>query len=403
MTYDNIDFQFNFLGFVQTEKLQSCRDTAHTSSSYPKKNAPNWNSEHENIRHRIGMSFALKSFSLPPKAFPTTSSPRVWIRHARSSVSGDNASIVNVYQGWTNNPGAAGRPFFPPSVAVEIKALACQLPRERNLPLSRLSLSDIRGEVINQGIVASISETTLWRWLSQDAIQPWRHRSWLFPRDPSFAEKAGPILDLYAGSWAATPLRPDEFVISADEKTSIQARQPEHSTLPPQSRRPMRVQHDYKRLGAWAYLAAWDVHRAKVFGRCESANGNDPFDRLVDQVMYQEPYCSASRVFWIVDNCSSHRGLKAAKRLRDRWPAIVLVHTPVHASWLNQIEIYFSIVQRKVLTPNDFDSLAALEDRLLRFQDHYQRIAQPFQWRFTRDDLANLLVKIESPFGKAAA
>jgi len=94
-----------------------------------------------------------------------------------------------------------GRPaLFSPSVAVEIKALACQLPRERNLPLSRLSLSDIRGEVINQGIVASISETTLWRWLSQDAIQPWRHRSWLFPRDPSFAEKAGPILDLYAGS-----------------------------------------------------------------------------------------------------------------------------------------------------------------------------------------------------------
>jgi len=121
MTYDNIDFQFNFLGFVQTEKLQSCRDTAHTSSSYPKKNAPNWNSEHENIRHRIEMSFALKSFSLPPKAFPTTSSPRVWIRHARSSVSGDNASIVNVYQGWTNNRGAAGRPFFPPASPLRLK------------------------------------------------------------------------------------------------------------------------------------------------------------------------------------------------------------------------------------------------------------------------------------------
>jgi hypothetical protein len=80
-----------------------------------------------------------------------------------------------------------------------------------------------------------------------------------------------------------------------------------------------------------------------------------------------------------------------------------LVHTPVHASWLNQIEIYFSIVQRKVLTPNDFNSLAALEDRLLRFQDHYQHIAQPFQWRFTRDGLANLLLKIQSPFERAAA
>jgi hypothetical protein len=301
-----------------------------------------------------------------------------------------------------NNLGAADRPFFPPNVAVEVKALACQLPCERNLPLSRLSLSDIRGAVINQGIVASISETTLWRWLSQDAIQPWRHRSWLFPRDPNFAERAAPILDLYAGSWAGTPLGPDDFVLSADEKTSIQARKPEHSTSPTQPHQPMRVQHDYKRLGAWAYLAAWDVHRAKIFGRCESANGNAPFDRLVDQVMSQEPYRSASRVFWIVDNCSSHRGLKAAQRLRNRWPAIVLVHTPVHASWLNQIEIYFSILQRKVLTPIDFDSLAALEDRLLRFQDHYQRIAQPFQWRFTRDDLANLLSKIQAPSKVAA-
>jgi DDE superfamily endonuclease len=292
-----------------------------------------------------------------------------------------------------SNLGAASQPVFPPSVAVEVKALACQLPRERELPLSRLSLSDIRREVIQQGIVASISKTTVWRWLSQDAIQPWRYRSWMFPRDPNFAERAGPILDLYANSWAGVSLGSADFVLSADEKTSIQARKPEHHCLPVQPHQSMRVQSDYKRLGAWAYLAAWDVHRGKVFGRCEAANGSAPFNRLVDQVMSQPPYCSASRVFWIVDNCSSHRGLKAAERLHRRWPNIVLVHTPVHASWLNQIEIYFSIVQRKVLTPNDFDSLAALEQRLLRFQDYYQQIAKPFQWRFTRNDLANLLAK----------
>ncbi len=165
----------------------------------------------------------------------------------------------------------------------------------------------------------------------------------------------------------------------------------------------MYVEHEYERGGAWAYLAAWDVHRAKVFGRCEATTGIAPFDRLVAQVMTHEPYRSARRVFWVVDNGSSHRGERARARLRATWPRLVLVHTPVHASWLNQIEIYFSIVQRKVLTPNDFASLAEVEDRLLRFQDHYERAAAPFQWTFTHQDLAALLAKLAAKHRLAAA
>jgi hypothetical protein len=158
----------------------------------------------------------------------------------------------------------------------------------------------------------------------------------------------------------------------------------------------MRVEHEYVRRGAWAYLAAWDVHRAKIFGRCERKSGIAPFGRLVHQVMRHEPYRSACRVFWIMDNGSSHRGDTCVKRLRKRWPTIVPVHTPVHASWLNQIEIYFSIVQRKVLTPNDLRSLAQLQERLLSFQDHYQTVAQPFQWKSTRRDLSKLLSKVRA-------
>jgi hypothetical protein len=165
-------------------------------------------------------------------------------------------------------------------------------------------------------------------------------------------------------------------------------------TLPSAPNRPTRVEHEYFREGAWTYLAAWDVHRAKVFGRCEVQSGIAPVDRLVAEVMSQEPYRSARRVFWIMDNCSAHRGHKAVKRLRDKWPNAILIHTPVHASWLNQVEIYFSIVQRKVLTPNDFPSLADLEQRLLAFQCHYQRSASPFKWTFTRRDLHALLAKI---------
>ena len=121
---------------------------------------------------------------------------------------------------------------------------------------------------------------------------------------------------------------------------------------------PCGSKHEYQRRGAWAYLAALDVHRAKVFGRCERKTGIAPFERLVEQVMHQSPYNEARRVFWIMDNGSSHRGAKCVARLQDKFPRLVPVHGPVHASWLNQIEIYFSIVQRKVLTPNDFSSLA---------------------------------------------
>ena len=254
-----------------------------------------------------------------------------------------------------------------------------------------------------QGLVAEISGTTLWRWLNADALRPWQHRSWIFPRDPDFAAKAGRFLDLYERLWEGVPLRPTDFVISADEKTSVQARRRKQPTLPVASGRPMRVEHEYFREGAWTYLAAWDVHRAKLFGRCEKKNGIAPTDRLMAEVMTQEPYQSAHRVFWIMDNCSAHRGQKAAQRIRSQWPNAILVHTPIHASWLNQIEIYFSIVQRKVLTPNDFLSLAQLEQRLLAFQKHYQQTASPFQWTFTRKDLNALLTKLSTKTFAAAA
>ena len=289
---------------------------------------------------------------------------------------------------------AGDRRAFPPSVIVDVKALACELPKRLGLPLARWSFSELRQEVIAKGIVAEISGTTLWRWLSQDALRPWRHRSWIFPRDPLFAAKAGPILDLYHRRWRGKPLGKRDFVISADEKTSIQARRRKHPTLPAAPGRPIHVEHEYARAGAWAYLAAWDVHRAKLFGRCEGKTGIAPFDRLVAQVMAQEPYHSARCVFWIVDNGSSHCGEAARRRLRAKWPNLILVHTPVHASWLNQVEIYFSIVQRKLLTPNDFKSLAELEAALLQFQRHYQQSAKPFEWTFTRRDLARLLDKL---------
>jgi hypothetical protein len=184
-------------------------------------------------------------------------------------------------------------------------------------------------------------------------------------------------------------------VISADEKTSIQARIRKHATTPPAPRRPMRVEHEYARGGALAFLAAWDVHRAKVFGRCEEdTTGIEPFDRLVEQVMTCQPYASARRVFWVVDNGSSHRGQASIDRLEHRWPTLRLIHLPVHASWLNQVEIYFSVVHRKGFWPNDFRNISDVESRLLDFQQHYEQIATPFEWKFTKNDLNALLERI---------
>jgi len=297
-------------------------------------------------------------------------------------------------RGWRNGHAWGGPGLFPPEVVVQVKALACELPARHGQPLARWSVAALAAATRRSGLVATISDSTVWRWLHADAIRPWQHRCWLFPRDPDFAAKAGRILDLYDRQWEGHPLRDDEFVLSADEKTSIQARVRCHATRAPQPGQPMKVEHEYDRGGALAYVAALDVHRAKLFGRCEPKSGIAPFDRLVAQVMAVPPYAEARRVFWIVDNGSAHRGPRAVARLQAQHPRLVLVHGPVHASWLNQIEIYFSIVQRKVLTPNDFASLAAVAERLLAFERSYETLAKPFEWTFTRRDLTTLLQKM---------
>jgi hypothetical protein len=156
----------------------------------------------------------------------------------------------------------------------------------------------------------------------------------------------------------------------------------------------MLVESEYRRHGTLAYLAAYDVHHAQVIGHCAPTTGIEPFTALVTKAMTREPYISARRVFWIVDNGASHRGWTAAARLRGAFPNAVMVHTPIHASWLNQIEIYFSVVQRKLLTPDHAANLEVLAERLTAFEARYNQAAQPFDWRFNRDDLDRLLDRI---------
>ncbi len=290
-----------------------------------------------------------------------------------------------------------GRPrLFDSVVVAGIKALACEPPEQRQVPLSRWSSHELAAQAVSEGLVESISSSTVRRWLRAAAIKPWRYRSWFFPRDPDFAAKAARVLDLYGRVFEGVPLGPDDYVISADEKSQLQALARCHPGLAPGSGRVRRVEFEYERGGTLAYMGAYDVHRARLFGRVAPKTGIVPFMELAEQVMRLEPYASARKVYWIVDNGSSHNGHRSIERMSAAWPNAQLVHLPVHASWLNQIEIVFSVIQRKVIKPADFTNLAALQDRLERFEGRYNDTARPFDWRFTSSDLTAMLERVDA-------
>lgn len=314
---------------------------------------------------------------------------------------GDGAGLP-VISALRITPDAARSRLFPPVDRAAVVAMACEAVAETELPISRQSVADLTNRA-QKALGKPISRSTVWRTLHEDAIKPWQYEHWIFPRDPLFAEKAGRVLDLYAGIWEGKTLGPKDYVLSSDEKTSIQARRRRHAEQPPGPRRQRRIETEYKRQGALQYLATWDVHRGIVMGRCERRTGIRPFGRMVTQILNREPYCDAERLFLIVDNGSSHRGKRSVERMHRRDKRIILVHTPVHASWLNQVEVYFSIIQRKVLTPNDFPNLSAIRLRLALYEELTNRQPKPFAWKFTRQDLTDWLKRASPHFLAASA
>jgi transposase len=275
-----------------------------------------------------------------------------------------------------------------------VVALACQLPAATGVPLSRWTGPELLAEITKAGTAQELSASSVLRILAEHPVKPWQYQSWISPRDPDFEAKAAVILDLYQGFYQAARLQPGDRILPVDAKPSIQARGRCRPTVPAARGRPVRVEHEYVRHGALALLAALDVRTGKVFAATPQTTGIAPFTDLIGQVMSRPEYKDAPRVFVIVDNGSDHRGQAAADRLRDAYPNAITIHTPVHASWLNQVEIVFPIVQRKVLTPGDFPGLGTLSYALLGFVTRYNRTARPFNWKFTADDLTALLRRI---------
>ena len=272
-----------------------------------------------------------------------------------------------------------------------VVALACQLPAATGVPLSRSTGPELLAEVTRDAPDDKLSASSVLRILAEHPVKPWQYQSWISPRDPDFAAKAAVILDLYQGYYQGIRLQPGDRILSVDAKPSIQPRGRCRPTAPAARGTPVRVEHEYVRHGALALLAALDVRTGKVFAATPDTTGITPFMDLIGQVMNRPQYKDAPRVFVIVDNGSDHRGQAAASLLRDAYPNAIMIHPPVRASWLNQIEIVFSIIQKKVLTPGDFPGLGTLSHTLLAFVHRYNLTARPFNWKFSADDLTALL------------
>ena len=304
--------------------------------------------------------------------------------------------------GLEERPEAADPRSFPPEVVVAIKALACELPSRLGVrylastsPTSPRRPSAAASWPRSPGRPSALAVRRRHPPVADPVLD--------LPPDPHFEAKASRVLDLYAHTWNAKPLGTKDFVLSADEKTSIQARPPPSNPgsdvatdHPSRARiRPRWATGLPRRLGRAPRQGVRPL-RADHRHRTVRASGRTGHDHRTLRVRLG--------VFWVVDNNSSHRGQAAVDRLQQHWPNARLVQLPVHASWLNQVEIYFSVIQRKVLTPNDFTDLADVESRLLAFERRYEQTAAPFEWNFTRADLAKLLERLtDKPDYHAAA
>jgi transposase len=266
------------------------------------------------------------------------------------------------------------------------------MPEHVDVPLARWSCTALAAALVSLGIVVGIAASTVWRWLQAERIKPWRFRMWQKVRDPQFLPRAEAILTLY--QQAAHLLAEDVWVICVDEKTSIQAREgidPPRPSIPGSS---MHIAPRYTRKGALNLFALLSVADGLVRGCCRARKRFGDFQVFFWQCIVPEALQRGVReIRLILDNGPTH----APKRLADWLDAecethelpftVQVVWLPTYASWLDQLEIWFSILQRKVLCPNHFGDRLTLEHRLLAFIDHHNETAHPIQWSYTVEQL----------------
>lgn len=331
------------------------------------------------------------SFTNPPPS-PMRPPPLASISTPIPSAVGDGAGPQASSLSRMIPAGAASRPFPPLDRAIAT-SIACDVVARTGNPLSRRSTTDL-AERVRGELNKPISRSTARRILDEDAIKPRRYEHRILPRAADSFERAAVVLDLYEGYRPGERVDPFDRILSSDEEASIQARIRCHATLGPAPGRRRRVEAGYGRGGASQYLAAWDVQEGLVMGQCEARTGIEPFGRLVGRVMGRPEYAAADRVSWVVDNGSSHRGAASVRRMSRAHPNAILVHLPVHAGWLNQVEVDFALSQKEVLTPDGSTDPQELELRIKLYGELTNKQPRPFAWRFTKYDLFDLLQRL---------
>jgi transposase len=292
------------------------------------------------------------------------------------------------------------RPGRPRQISAVLRAavvaLACQLPAATGVPLSRWTGPELAAEIGKAGLASPISVSSILRILAEHPIKPWQYQSWIYPRDPDFAAKATVILDplpgVLPGETAAArrpdPVRGRQAVHPGPQP--LPPNQPARTGPPGARRARIPAQRRPRPAGRTRRAHREGLRRHPRNHRHQAIHdadgpGHDP------AALQGRTQGVRHRRQWL-----GHRGQAAAGRLRKAHPNAIMIHTPVHASWLNQAEIFFSIIQRKAVTPNDFASLDELSHTLLAFVNRYNATARPFNWKFTAADLADLLDRISA-------
>ena len=278
--------------------------------------------------------------------------------------------------GLAGKPRPGRTPLFPPEVALHVVKLACERPDHVGRSLSQWNCPDLARQLKADGIVESISPETIRSILHFHKLKPWRYHLWLsakVPRDGQFAKQVQEIVDLYTRTLADW-----EMVLCVDEKTNLQPRPRLASTLPTRPGLPTRLEHEYKRAGALHLFAAFDTRTGKVYARTELRKRQHEFIALLAQLEREIPP-SIRRIYLVLDNLSVHKGKQVQTWLQSH-PRFLCFFVPVHCSWMNQVEQWFSILQRKRLRISDFSNLDHLAERLMAFVAEWNTRAHPFNW-----------------------
>jgi transposase len=290
----------------------------------------------------------------------------------------------------------AASPFFPPAVALYVVKLACERPDVVGRSLSQWDSAELARQLVHDGVVAAISPQTVQRILAHHKLKPWRHHLWLsptVPRDAAFASQVTEIATLYT-----RPLGVWEMVLCVDEKTSLQPRTRKAPTLAAQPGRPVRVEHEYARKGALNLFAGFDTRTGTVYATTAERKRQVEFIAFLEHVD-RETAPTITTIHVVLDNVRMHKG-KRVQAWLSKHPRFVCHFPPVHCSWMNQVEQWFSILQRKRLRIADFADKKHLAQRLMAFVAEWNVYAHPFQW--STQSVAKVMAKCESPVAKAA-